>query len=200
VKGRHIRHVRRDAGRRTVGQVGFPTSPDPAWSPVTRDRWDTARGIADAMTAAGGVVDRYGWHLEREPIPGMGRCLALWAVAFVGAVPSVFLLAPWLGLHAAMYATVAVGVVLLVVGGLLALRADTANHSPTPEQVSAFNAARAARPIVCWPDDADGLGDALDRDAGRLADVVTLGARRPASSSVRGPEVVPGRAAVGGRR
>lgn len=119
----------------TIGRVAFPATPDETWTPDVRARWETAREIADAMTAAGGALDRYGWHVESAGrIPGMRRCLGLWVLAPFAGVGTVHLLSPLLGLMWACYAAIAVGAAAVLLGAQITLRADKANHPPKPRE------------------------------------------------------------------
>jgi hypothetical protein len=173
---------------RTVGRWSFPAVPDEGWSPATRARWDTARQVADAMTGAGGAVDRFGWQVESAGrIPGMGRCLALWALSPVAGVGVVHLLTPTVGLVGACYTAVGVGAAGVLTGAVITLRADTAHRPPE------------TCPAPGGRDDAD---DPEDIDDGEGSGDAGETARPPAPVPVSGPApvVVAVEAAVSGPR
>ena len=80
------------------GRLGFPASPDPDWAPALRDRWDTARRIADQHPGSPGEG---GWTTDRLPAPrgvwaGLGVVAGGGAGAFtaglsVGGLPGMSL-------------------------------------------------------------------------------------------------------------
>ena len=115
------------------GRWSFPAVPEASWTPSTRARWQSARQVADAMSAAGGAVDRYGWQVETAGrIPGMRACLTLWAFSPVVAVGAVHLLTPVVGLMWACYTAAGVGAAGILTGVLITVRADTAHRPPQP--------------------------------------------------------------------